>query len=412
MKLLIIDVEATMLSWAWRASQAGHQVRWFINPEISDVKEIGSGFKGIEKVENFVPSLKWADLILVSGNKKYIERLATLKQHGFPIFGPTVDSAILEIYRIAGIDLLENAGIEVAPYEIFNSMEDAARHIEKTGQQFVFKTLNANESLTYVSLSAADMLIWMGNRIRLNQQPRGKILLQKFIDGIEIGVSRFMGSNGFVGPWNESLRGEIVSFTKDSILGERTLAGLEKDLVKMGHTGEVSLNFIVADGRPYAIDFTTCLKWPKSNIVLASIKDDPIVWMKDALNGEDTISFREEIGCCLNLTHEDSQNIPIYGITKSNKKYIYPRSVKIDLMPYMDNENIVERPLWNTTGKNVLTVTGFGKDIKQAKDRAHKTMWQLKLVNSLVRNDPAEYLKEDLLRLHEIGFALHAEYQI
>src|SRR5574342_518860 len=126
MKLLIIDVENAMLSWAWRAAQAGHEVRWFVKPEANDVKEVGNGFKGVEKIENFVPSLKWADLILVSSNNKYIERLTALKNQGFPVFGPTTESAKLEISRKAGMELLKKVGIDVAPYQTFTTMEDAA----------------------------------------------------------------------------------------------------------------------------------------------------------------------------------------------------------------------------------------------------------------------------------------------
>lgn len=440
MKLLIIDVENAMLSWAWRAAQAGHEVRWFVKPEAKDVKEVGNGFKGIEKIDNFVPSLKWADLILVSSNNKYIERLTALKAQGFPVFGPTTESAKLEIFRKTGMELLKKVGIDVVPYQTFNTMEEAAKHVEKTGQRFVFKTMGDNEdkSLTYVSKSAADMITWMEARIRQNQKPKGEVMLQEFVKGIEMGVSRFMGSKGFIGPWNESFEykklmpgnygpntgemGTIAYFTKKSALGEKTLAKVEKELVRMGHTGDVALGFMIPeDGVPRPTEFTVRWGWPIANMMLASIEGDPINWMKDALAGKDTTSFKEDIGCCLVLAHgdfphnklpvEDIQNLPIYGITKGNKKYLHPQSVKIDVMPDMDGEKVVRRPIWNTTERYALIVTGFGKDVKQARDRAYKTMGQLQLANPVVRNDVGEDLKEKLPKLHEMGFAIHAEYQ-
>jgi phosphoribosylamine--glycine ligase len=440
MKLLIIDVENAMLSWAWRAVQAGHQVRWFVKPEALDREQVGNGFKGIEKIDNFVPSLKWADLILVSSNNKYIDRLTALKNQGFPVFGPTTESAKLEISRKAGMELLKSVGIKVVPYQTFNTMEEAAKIVEKTGQRYVFKTMGDNEdkALTYVSKTAADMLTWIEGKIKQNKKPKGEVMLQEFVQGIEMGVSRFMGSKGFIGPWNESFEykkmmpgnygpntgemGTIAYFTKESALGAETLAKVEKELIKMGHTGDVALGFIIPeDGIPRPTEFTMRWGWPISNMMLASIEGDPILWMKDALDGKDTTSFKEDIGCCLVLAHgdfpynklpvEDFQNLPIYGITKGNKKYLHPQSVKIDVMPDMDGEKVVRRPIWNTTERYSLVVTGFGKDVKQAKDRAYKTMGQLQLANPIVRDDVGEDLKEKLPKLHEMGFAVHAEYQ-
>jgi phosphoribosylamine-glycine ligase len=67
--------------------------------------------------------------------------------------------------------------------------------------------------------------------------------------------------------------------------------------------------------------------------------------------------------------------------------------------------------VWNTTERYAIVVTGFGKDVKQARDRTYKTMEQLQLANHIVRDDIGEDLKEKLPKLHEMGFATHAEYQ-
>ena len=440
MKLLILDTENCMLSWAWRAAEAGHQVRWFVKPEALDVREVGRGFRGIEKIDNFVPSLRWADLIIVSGNDRYIERLTALKKQGYPVFGPTTQSAKLEISRKAGMELLQKVGIEVVPYETFKNMEEAARHVEQSGERFVFKTMGDNEdkSLTYVSKSAADMLTWMEGKIKQGQQPKGEVMLQEFVKGIEMGVSRFMGRDGFIGPWNESFEykklmpgnygpntgemGTIAYFTPDSKLGEETLAKLEEELVAMGHTGDVALGFMIPDNaKPAPTEFTVRWGWPIGNMMLGAIEGDPVTWIADAMNGKDTTSFRQDIGCCLVLAHgdfprqemplEEVQNLPIYGITRGNKKHLHPQSVKIDVMPDMDGDKVVRRPVWNTTERYALVVTGFGRDVKQASERAYKTMDQLHLANPIVRNDVGEDLQEKLPQLHKMGYALHCSYE-
>lgn len=202
MKILIVDQDGVGLSYALRAYDAGHQVRWFIRPKPSNSKQIGSGFKGIEKVENWVPHVSWADLIFSTSNDEYIERLAFFKAKGFPVFAPSPASAKLEISRADGMKALEAAGIECAPYKTFKTMQEAEKHVIKSDERFVFKTLGDNEdkALTYVSKSPADLVAWM----RRTPPPKGEVMLQTFIDGIEMGVSRFMGKAGWVGQWNES----------------------------------------------------------------------------------------------------------------------------------------------------------------------------------------------------------------
>ena len=97
MKFLLIDQDGLSLSLAWRAAQAGHEVRWFVKPNKEVNKDTGKGFKGITKIDNWVPSVMWADLVLPTGNADFLERLDFFKKKGAHIFGPSVASAELEI---------------------------------------------------------------------------------------------------------------------------------------------------------------------------------------------------------------------------------------------------------------------------------------------------------------------------
>lgn len=439
MRLLIIDQDCVGLSYAYRAAMAGHEVRWFIQPKPSHNQQTGDGFKGIEKVQNWVPCVKWADLIISTHNGDYVEKLDFFRKQGRPVFGPTPASAKLEISRKDGMAALEKAGIDVAPYETFKSMAEARKHVEKTGERYVFKTLGDNEdkSMTYCSQSAADMVCWI-DRMEEDNEPKGEVMLQQFIEGIEMGVSRFMGSKGWVGPWNESFEhkklmsgnygcqtGEMATigfFTNESKLGEETLAKTEDMLLKMKHTGDVALGFIIDDsGKPWPTEWTVRSGWPIANMMLGATQGDPVQWMLDALDGKDTTSFKTDIGCCLLVAHAkfphmpdcypEACDVPIYGIRKGNKPHIHPQEVKIDILPDMDGDKLVERPVWNTTGDYACVVTGFGDSVKQCTSRAYKTVGQLHLSNMIVRDDVGESLEETLPKLHAMGYALHCNYE-
>jgi phosphoribosylamine-glycine ligase len=439
-KLLIVDTDNVGLSLAWRSAQAGHEVRWYVKPKKCNHPDTGRGFKGVTKVENFVPSMMWADLVICTSNDDYLDRLDFFKKKGANVFAPTTASANLEISRKDGMELMEKCGIETAPYKTFKRMEDAEAHVKKTEERFVFKTLGDNEdkALTYVSKNAADMLEWMKRIRESGAVPKGDVMLQTFIDGIEFGVSRFMGQDGFVGQWNESFEhkkhmsgnhgcntgemGTIAAFTKDSKIGKDTLAKCEAELVKLGHLGDVAIGFMIekATGKPYPTEWTCRFGWPIENMMIAATKGDPIQWMIDAKNGKDTTSFSEDIGCCLVLTHgdfphgnkdrQDVTGVPIYGVTKGNKKYLHPQGVKIDIMHDMEGDKIVERPLWNSAGDYLAVVTGFGNCVKQAAERTYKTAKQLHVSNMQLRDDVGEGMEEQLPELHKFGYATHFTY--
>jgi phosphoribosylamine-glycine ligase len=439
LNLLYIDTDGVGLSYCFRAAMAGHAVRWFVEPKPSNSKDTGRGFKGIEKVDNWVPHVKWADLIISSSNDKYVEKLDFFRKQGFPVFGPTPESAKLEISRGDGMRLLEKHGIEVPPYKTFKTIQEAKKHVEKTEERFVFKTLGDNEdkALSYVGKSPADLIAWMDRLVETGNQPKGEVMLQEFIKGIEFGVSRFMGRDGFVGQYNECFEhkklmpsnfgcntgemGTVASFVPDSKIGKETLGKLEEVIHKTRHTGDISLGFMVDEkGKAWPLEWTCRFGWPIANMMLGATEGDPIAWMKDALEGKDTTSFKEEIGVCAIIAHGDFPHgnvpkkelagVPIYGVTRGNKKFIHPQSVKIDILPDMDGDKLVRRPLWNTSGDYVAVVTGFGRDVKQASSRCYKTIDQLHVSNMMVRDDIGEGLEKQLPKLHEFGYATHFEY--
>ena len=436
MKVLIVDQDGVGLSFALRAHTAGHQVRWFVKPRKTTSKDIGAGFKGIERIENWVSSAPWADLIISTSNDDYIEKLAFFAKKGFPVFAPSPESAKLEISRKAGMDILKSIGLKIADYKTFPTMQAAEKHVLQTNERFVFKTLGDNEdkSLTYVSKSPADLVAWM----RRTPPPKGEVMLQQFVKGIEMGVSRFMGKKGWVGQWNESFEhkklmsgnygpntgemGTIAYFTEQSKLGTETLGKLEKKLLEFGHRGDVALGFMIDEkGTPIPTEFTCRLGWPIANMMLGATKDDPVQWMKDALDGKDTTSFSEDIGCCLVLAHADFPNgnapkevthgVPIYGLTRGNKQHIHPQQVQVMSLPDgHEGSPIKERDLWATAGDYVCVVTGYGKSVSQAAKRAYGTAEQIHVANPILRDDIGEELKKQLPELHKHGYALACSY--
>ena len=363
-----------------------------------------------------------------------------VRRKRIPVYGPSTASADLEIKRGKGMKLFETAGIEVPPWEQFPTLAAAEAYVRKTGERYVFKTLGDEDdkSLSYVGKDAADLIARLQRWQRLDLGGKGPFMLQEVVEGVEIGVSRWMGAGGFVGPYNENFEhkkllsgncgpncgeaGTVQKYTKESKLGNAVLAPLEDALLELDHLGDVDINCIVDEkGKPWPLEFTCRLGWPAFNIMMATHKGDPVEWMLDACEGEDTLEVSTAIACGIvvaqpdypysKATKAETGDIPIYGVTEKNSPYIAPQSVKMAKLPQMQGDKIVEAPMWATCGDYIAVVTGTGNSITRACKRAYKVVKELSIPDVIYRDDIGEKLEEEIPKLQAHGFATEFVYE-
>ena len=440
MKVLILnsDTVGEGLAFALRCQQKGHTVRLYLSP--GNNMTTGDGFKGIEKVANWVGSMMWADLVFVTGNHLSVERLDSFKKRGVPVFAPSVASARLEIQRADGMKFMQKHGIDVPEYKEFKTLKDAEDFVWKNERRFVFKTLGDEEdkSLSYCGKSPADMIARLQRWQKLGMKPKGNVMLQEFIEGIEFAVSRWSGKDGFIGLYNENFEhkkllsgnagpncgesGTVMKYVEESKLGYAVMAPLEDALVEIGHLGDCDVNCIIdKKGKAWPLEFTMRPGWPAFNIMLAEHRGDPVEWMLSACNGDDTMdcSLDHAVGIVLaqpdypnsKLTKAETDNIPIYGVSAKNQRYIQPQSVKYSKLPDMDGEKVVEKDIWASTGDYLAVVTGTGKTVKQACERAYNTVKEISVPDLMWRDDIGEKLEKEIPELQKHGYAMEFKFQ-
>lgn len=439
MKVLVISMDSIGegLPLALRAIQAGHSVRFFLGKNANPT--IGEGFKGLEKVKDWITSIPWADLVVPTGNHDFMERLQGARSRTC-IFGPSVESARLEIDRAAGMKFFEAHDIEVPPYQTFDSLSDAERHVRKSEKRYVFKPLGDEDdkSLSYCSKSAADMIARLQRWQKLGMKLKGKCMLQEFIEGIEFAVSRWMGTDGFIGTPNENFErkkflsgdvgpncgeaGTVLKYVEESSIYKAVLAPLEDELVRVGHLGDIDVNCIIDEkGKAWPLEFTMRLGWSAFNIMCQLHKGDPVEWMRDACEGEDTLEVSPRIATGVviaqpdypysKLTKAETDGVPIYGVTEANRKYISPQSVKLETLPVMKDDTLTEAPTWSSAGDYLAVVTGTGKTVKESCERTYKTIKELHVPDIIYRDDVGEALKEKIPQLQKLGFAQEFKYE-
>jgi phosphoribosylamine--glycine ligase len=436
MRLLLLDVEGLGLDFALRSSEAGHDVRWFRMDQKKS--RDGEGFKGITRVADWRPHMAWAreGLILNTGNCKYLMELDRYRELGFPIFGPSQKSAELEIKRSAGMDLLKKAGIDLPPYKMFNSLEEAAAHARKSSDAFVFKTMGdeCDKSLTYVSKDPADMVGWIEQKIARGLKLRGQCMLQEKIDMLcEFGVSGWFGKEGFledkwqicfehkklmngeIGPATGE-QGTVVQYAETDLLAEECLIPLEAALRKLGHRGDTAINAgIDRKGKAWPFEFTMRLGYPCFFLQLASHKGDPVQWMKDALSGKDSLEVSREVctGVVLaqppypseKYSSDEVEGNPISGMDDVWED-VHPCGVMIGKGPVMDGGKVAEKPMYQTTSPYVLVATGLGQNVAASKKSVYNVIDRISFPNMMFRTDIGDKVRDALPGLHRHGYAL------
>jgi phosphoribosylamine--glycine ligase len=443
-RVLIIDQENLGLDFALRCAEAGHEVRWNKVPDLRGrVPRDGEGFKGFKIVPTWRDHMPWVGrdgLIVCTGNCRYLDELDRFRDLGFKIFGPTKASADLEIKRSAGMEAMKAVGIEIPPYQCFNTLEDAQTYARKAGRPLVFKPMGDEDdkSLTFVAHDEAEMVGWIGRRIARGVKLRGACMLQDKIDMMcEFGVSGWVGPEGFLpdkwqicfehkklmagdnGPSTGEM-GTVTQYVEAEKLAEEALLPMEPILRTLGHRGDFAVGVgIDTKGKAWPFEFTCRLGWPAFYIQVASHRGDVAQWMLDLLDGRDTLKVSQNVAIGVVMAQpnfptnksppELVEGNPISGLDDVWDD-VHLVSVMVGRGPIMRDGNVVDAMTHQTTGEYVLVATGLGSTVEAARKDVYKTVDDIHFPNAMYRNDIGSNLEKKLPKLHQFGYALEMEF--
>ena len=431
MKLLIVDPAGNGLDFAMRAQRAGHKVKMFIR-QTEKTKFIGRGL--VELVEDFKPWLFWADLVFNTDNTRYLRDLDMLRQFGVPVIGASQATAEWELDRDLGAKILRKHGVAVPPSREFNDYDTAIAYVKKEQRRFVSKPSgDADKALSYVSKTPAD-LVFMLERWKKLGKLKGAFILQDFIAGTEMAVGGWFGPHGFNAGWCENFefkklmdgdmgvatgeQGTVVRYVKRSKLAQKVLAPLESALMREGYVGYVDVNCIIDDkGQPWPLEFTMRPGWPTFNIQQALHTGDPVEWLHDLSQGQDSRAILLDtiaLGVVLSvpdypyshLTRKEVVGSPIYGLTPSLEPHVHYCEMMQGEAPVERAGRIVSEKVPVTAGDYVLVMTGTGATVYEAKQRAYRRLKRLTVPNSpMWRTDIGDRLAKQLPIIQAQGYA-------
>ena len=437
MKVLVIDQDALLLDLCIRAKADGHDVRWWM-PKARNGEDckIGDGF--LSKVKDFLPHVKWADLIILGTNQKYTREIHPLFVKGYPVFGANPKAAELELDRGVGQEICERYGMDVIPYVIVSSWKEALAHVEKTMGTFVSKPWGGSDdkSLSYVSNSPEDLIFKMEKWAEAGPM-KGQLMLQEKVKGIEMAVGGWFGPGGFnkalCENWeekkfmNEGLgqntgeQGTVLRYVETSKLFNEVLEPITDYLHKISYVGYVDMNAMVEGKKAWALEATMRFGYPLREIQTSLHRGDSITWMYDLLHGRDTLKVKEDVAVGVVFTHGAFPNaryddpaedgFPLYGFESVPFGGLHYNNMRVGKAPVKVGNGIVWKEMPVTAGAYALTVTGTGATVSDAREVVYKRAWKLKPpTNRMFRTDIGCRLEDQLPELQSNGYALDMEF--
>lgn len=446
MKVLAIDTDSNALDFLMRCQAWGHDVAWFDRQhKDGSVRRAGEGM--IYKIRDLNELRKkwlgWADLIFVCDNTYYIDLLEPFRKMGYPIVGPGVEAARMELDRRYGQQSMKNAGIPIMESKAFDDYDDAISFVKKHPHMLVSKPSgDANKALSYVAHDAGDM-VYMLQRWKRKPETQtlarkeGFILQEKKL-GIEMAVGAFYGPGGWSKPLivnfeNKKLMngdlgiatgemGTLVYATAKNKLADAVLYPIESKLRAINYVGYIDNNCIIDDaGNPWPMEWTMRPGWPIWHNIMSLQVGDPAQWLRDLVDGKDTLTMimdKPSISVVMaipdfpysKLTNKEICGIPIYNA--DDMENIHLSGVMLGDAPVQINDKVVNMPHYVTAEDYVLVATGVGNTITDARRTAYAAIKKIKIPNSpFYRTDIGRgRLVKQLPILKKLGYVKNLEY--
>lgn len=434
MNILFISKDLAGGDLAYRLKNEGHSVRLYIED-----KNQKQNLKGmVEKTNDWKKELSWVGKngLIVFDSIGYGKIQDDLRKEGYSVVGGNQKSDQIEHNRQYGQKILSVCGIEPVSSVNFSSAKEAVKFLKKNKGKWVVKQNgHAHKGFNYVGQldDASDVIEVLKNYSRNNKKECCSIDLQEKVSGIEIGVARYFNGNDWVGPieinmehknlCNEDLgpktdeMGTLMWYDNDekNKLFQKTLAKLKPYLQSINFKGDFDIDFIINEDKIYPLEVTARFGWPAVQLQ-SEIHSSP--WgefLKAVADGKTyNLKYKKGFGIVFLVA------TPPFPYSAKIRKYS-PNGQKIFFrsdFTRKDLEHLHFEEISMKKGKNkkeeyyissksgyILTVTGMGKTVNEARKKAYDTVSKIIIPKVFYRTDIGlKFIQEDQNKLKKWGW--------
>ncbi len=363
------------------------------------------GAKDIKKIVEFAKENKIDFAVVAPDDPLVLGCVDALNEIGIKCFGPVANAAIIEGSKVFSKNLMKKYGIPTAEYEVFSNMELALNYLETASVPVVIKADGLALGKGVIIANTRDEAKDAVKSMMLDKvfgESGSNIVIEEFLTGPEVSVLSFTDGKTLV-PMVSSMDHKRAKDNDEGLNtgGMGTIAPnpyytdavakecMEKIFIptieamnKEGRTFKGCLYFglMLTPKGPKVIEYNCRFGDPETQVVLPLLESDLLDIMISVADGtldKTDVKFKDESACCVVMA---SNGYP--------EKYDSGFEIKMpkDKNIYVAGAKLKEGTLV-TSGGRVLGVTETAPSLKEAIDKAYKTVKTVSFENAYYRSD-------------------------
>lgn len=331
------------------------------------------------------------------------------EERGLAIFGPNRRAAQVEGSKAFAKQLMEKYGIPTSAYRSFADYDSALEYVRQVGAPIVIKAdgLAAGKGVTVAqTLQEAETALAHIMRDRAFGTAGDEVVVEECLQGEELSLMAFVAGrsvlpmvvaqdhkpvfDGDKGPNT----GGMGAYSPVPHMPEEIVEQAIRDILQpmadamemegLGFRGVLYAGLMITESGPKVIEFNTRFGDPETQVVLPRLKSDLLdVLQATSLAKLDqvTLHWDDRAALCVVLASGGypgsyETGLPIEGTIADGTN-----AIAFHAGTCMKEQRLV------TNGGRVLSVTGMGSDLTEARDEAYSALQQINFSNMHYRCD-------------------------
>lgn len=334
-----------------------------------------------------------------------------MKEAGIDCFGPDKYCARLEGSKSFAKEVMREAGVPTARAEVFDNLQDALAHVEKTGAPLVVKAdgLAAGKGVVVAkSVEEAQGAL----REMLEQGKFGeagkRVIIEEMLAGEEVSLlcvcdgerawplpsaqDHKAARDGDAGPNTGGMGAyspaPILPDAALADMAEKVAAPILREMKKRGHpfVGVLYAGLMIGPDGPKVLEYNTRFGDPECQPLLMRLAGDLATLLKSCVAGQ------------METGHVSFDNRSALGVVLASEGYPgpYKKGAKIDGIEKAEEDKAVKVFHAGSRMKNgrlvanggrVLCVTALDESLAGAKERAYAALEKISMPESFYRHD-------------------------
>jgi len=331
---------------------------------------------------------------------------------GVPIFGPRKNGALVETSKVYAKGMMAKHGILTAPFNIFSDYEKARSHVMQLTPPFVIKAdgLCAGKG-AYVIRETGEGLKVLEDLLvhKIFGRAGDRVVIESFLSGVEVSYIGFSDGRSVVpllpsqdhkslldddkGPNTGGMGAytPVPFLTKemekeiDERIMRRSVEALAQDGVTF--TGVLYAGLMVAENRPYVLEFNARFGDPETQPILYKMKSDLLPYLTASVEGNldrlPPIEWKPGVSICVVLASRGYPDSPEKGKRIYGLEDLKGRS---DIMVFHAGTKRDGRGVY-TSGGRVLGVTAIGDSYGDAIRKVYEAVGCIEFEGMQYRRD-------------------------